>query len=140
METEKFIDKGINAEDQTDDTELEEIYKQKKPFPVAKKRVRIGSIYEEKVIRVRSLEYITLHFIFNVNQYTCPLYPQFKEENSKNANEIRSSLRKTSIKKETSYQESKEEDLDQDDRSSVSDQFNINEFEDAIFEVPSNNK
>ncbi|XP_043668706.1 cilia- and flagella-associated protein 61-like [Vespula pensylvanica] len=137
LKTEKFIDKEINAEDQTDDTELEETYKQKKPFPIAKKRVRIDStIYEEKIIRVRSLEYITLHFIFNVNQYTCPLYLQFKEENSENVNEIRSSLRKTSMKEETSYQESKEEDLDQDDRSSVSDQFNINEFEDAIFEVP----
>ncbi|KAF7403303.1 hypothetical protein HZH68_006097 [Vespula germanica] len=110
LKTEKFIDKGINAEDQTDDTEFEEIYKQKKPF--RKKRVRIDStIYEEKVIR-------------------------FKEENSKNVNEIRSALRKTSMKEETSYQESKEEDLDQDDRSSVSDQFDINEFEDAIFEVP----
>ncbi|XP_046817609.1 cilia- and flagella-associated protein 61-like [Vespa crabro] len=108
----------IDAEYQTVDNEIEEIGK--KSFSKEKKHVRISDVvYDDE---------LTLN----------------KEKNSKNTNEIQSSLRKTSLKKEISYQESKNKDAlefikntEQNDRSSISNQFNVNiMFEDAILQVP----
>ncbi|XP_047351705.1 cilia- and flagella-associated protein 61-like isoform X3 [Vespa velutina] len=132
----------IDAEYQTVDNEIEEV--EKKSFSKENKHVRISDVvYDDELILVHILLF-TLHFIFNINQYICPLYLQNKEKNSKNTNEIQSLLRKTSLKKETSYQESKDEDplefiknSEQNDRPSISNQFNVNiMFEDAILQVP----
>ncbi|KAL2726660.1 cilia- and flagella-associated protein 61-like isoform X2 [Vespula squamosa] len=114
LKTEGPIDVRTDIEGQTPSNEFEEIYRRKESALTEGKHVRITDVIYDEKSAIR-----------------------FKEDISKNNNEIRSSLRKTSVQKEISHQESKEEDSDQNDGSLISNQFNISiTFEDAIVQVP----